>query len=219
MKLKNRFIRIAAAFAIVGIVALQIPARPSVSLAADGYRDTGGGLLTFKNAPTAVAAGVAIVALGRSVGSVGGTVKTGVGQQNIADITRDTDIFSDIASILTNSGLTENYRNSQLTVIWPTNDALKAALGETGLNNLKDPANTLAAATFIKSLTVSGTVDLGAAFASGQVLLDGNGNAVTLVQDPASKAVKYNTAEIVKTFVASNGKILQVNKMPVSNDL
>ena len=62
MKLKNRFIRIAAAFAIVGIVALQIPARPSVSLAADGYKDTGGGLLTFKNAPTVIAAGAAGVA-------------------------------------------------------------------------------------------------------------------------------------------------------------
>ena len=218
MKLKNRFIRIAAAFAIVGIVALQIPARPSVSLAADGYKDTGGGLLTFKNAPTVIAAGAAGVALVKSVGSVGGTVRAGVGQQNIVDITRDTAVFSEISKILENSGLAAGYRNSTLTVIWPTDDALKAALGETGLNNLKDPANTLVAATFIKSLTVSGVVDLGLAFDTKQVLLDGNGNAVTLVQGPGSKAVKYNTAEIVKTFLASNGKILQSNKVPVANE-
>ena len=220
MKLKNRFIRIAAAFAIVGIVALQIPARPSVSLAADGYKDTGGGLLSFKGAGGVAAGAVlvgaaysAIVNAGKS--AAGGTIKGAIapGTASIAEVTDSKDEFSEIAKILNNSGSQDSYRSEAITVFWPTNEALTKALGASGVSALQAAANSAQAKTFLASLTVAGKYNiqrLNDAAGQGKVLATLSGGSIVLKSEGGK--LTANGVEIIGTeTAASNGWIIATN--------
>ena len=48
MSLSNRYIRLAAALAIVGIVITQVPMKSGIAQAQDGYPDQNGGLFSLK---------------------------------------------------------------------------------------------------------------------------------------------------------------------------
>jgi uncharacterized surface protein with fasciclin (FAS1) repeats len=216
MKLKNRFIRMAAAFAIVGIVALQIPARPSVSLAADSYVDSGGGLLSGAGG---VAAGAVIV--GAAYGAIvnagkataGGTIRGGAtpgAAAPIYDVTDGREEFSEIAKIIRIAGAVEPYRTETYTVFWPTNETLNKTVGASRVTSLQQVANSAQAKTFLSSITVAGSYNLQRlqdAAGQGKRLSTLTGATITLKSD--GEKLTANGIELQETeYPASNGWIL-----------
>lgn len=229
MKLKNRFIRLATAFAIVGVIASQIPSRPSVSLAADGYIDPGTGVLSLKGAGGVAAGAVlvgavygAVVNAGKSAGgAVKGAVVAGGGSP-IYDVTAGkASEFSDIASIIRNAGEVENYRkNGAYTVFWPTNEALVKALGQGRVDVLKSAAATSQAKAFLATITVSGSYNLGRLKDSatrGTTLKTLSGDSVVLV-DNAGKLTANGVEVLDVEYPATNGWVLATNGIIVTED-
>jgi uncharacterized surface protein with fasciclin (FAS1) repeats len=230
MKFKNRFIRMAMAFAIVGVVASQIPSRPSVSLAADGYVDRGNGLLTLKGAGGAAAGGVlvgaiygAIVNAGRSTG--GGVIKGAAlpgGSSPIYDVTSSKpDEFSEISRIIRNADEVTNYRkNGAYTVFWPTNDALTKALGAERVNALGQAANASQAKTFLAAITVSGSYNLQRlrdAANQGTTLKTLSDGAVVLKID-GGKLTANGVEVLGSEYPATNGWVLATNGIIATDD-
>ncbi|WP_395095020.1 fasciclin domain-containing protein [Armatimonas sp.] len=217
MKLKNRFIRLAAAFAIVGIVALQIPARPSVSLAQDGYRDTGGGLLNFQGAGGVAAGAVivgaaysAIVNAGKSAG--GGTIKGAIaaGRAPIPEMTDDEDEYDEISNILKNSGQSDFYRSKSLTVFWMPSAVLIKALGASKVSELQAAANSAQAKTFLASLTVEGAYNinrLNDSAGRGEILKTLTGGSIALKSE-GGKLTANGVQILGREKAASNGWII-----------
>ena len=98
MKLKNRYIRIASALAIVGLVASQIPSRPSVSLAANNYTsDPGTGVVNTK-AATGIAFGAVVVSAIYTGLAGGGANAAADAGKELAGVPGEKDIPQVIAS-------------------------------------------------------------------------------------------------------------------------
>ncbi|WP_309721995.1 fasciclin domain-containing protein [Armatimonas sp.] len=165
---KSRVFRIVSALTIVGIVASQIPSRSSVSLAADGYPESNG---LLQSSLTNVLVGGFVVGGLYSVikpGTCGGGVFGGGGggggllggNKPIFDLTKSNDDFTDIASIINNAGEIEMYRTKELTVFWPTNDALKNDVGEGEVLRLQQAGNKQPAIEFLNRITVEGKYSL-----------------------------------------------------------
>lgn len=227
MKLKNRFIRMAMAFAIVGVVASQIPARPSVSLAADGYEDPGNGLLSLKGAGGVAVGGVlvgaaygAIVNAGKTAG--GATIKGAAvsGTASIAEIIDKKDEFSEVSKLIKNSGTTDKYTSGSYTVFAPTNESLTKALGANKLNALGQAASSSEAKSLLDSITVEGSYSL-------QRLKDAANQGKTLttlsnaplVPKVEGDKVTLNGVEVLSSeYPASNGWVIPTNGLVSTND-
>lgn len=227
MKFKNRFIRMAMAFAIVGVVATQIPARPSVSLAADGYVDNGNGLLTLKGAGGAAVGGVlvgavygAIVNAGRSSG--GGVIKGAAvsGAASIYEVVSGNSEFSDLAKLIRNSGSVDKYSQGSLTVFAPTNSALAKALGANKVGILGEAAGSDEAKKFLDSITVAGSYSLQRlkdAASQGKTLQSLSGDPLVLKLD--GDKITVNGIEILSNeYPASNGWVLSANGVVAVQD-
>ncbi|MBB6050473.1 fasciclin domain-containing protein [Armatimonas rosea] len=228
MKFKNRFIRMAMAFAIVGVVATQIPARPSVSLAADGYVDNGNGLLTLKGAGGAAVGGVlvgavygAIVNAGKTSG--GATIK-GAGlpgaASSIYEVISGTPDFSDLAKLIRNSGSVDKFSQGSLTIFAPTNSALAKALGANKVGLLGEAAGSDEAKKFLDSITVAGSYNLQRlkdAASQGKTLQSLSGDPLVLKLEGDKLTV--NGIEILSNeYPASNGWVLSANGVVAAQD-
>lgn len=220
MKLKNRFIRMAAAFAIVGVVASQIPSRPSVSLAADGYKDGGGGLLQFKGTTGAVTgavlAGAAYSALANAGAlAAGGTIQGAVLSQSkpIYDVTASKpNEFSLIKEIIdnANNNQIENYRlNGQYTVFWPLTSSFVRDKGATNAYAFTKTGAKADALGLLQSLTVSGAYNLKTLKGKvGQNLTTLAGTTITVGQTTAGKLTLNGVVVVETEYPASNGWVL-----------
>ena len=218
MKLKNRFIRMATAFAIAGLVAAQIPSRSSVSMAADGYTDGDSGLLNLKGAGAVVAGTVAAGAVYGAItsagaGSGGGSIVGAVGgsRKPIYDVTQDNDTeFSNIRAIIDTANQSIAYKNEEYTVFWPSNAALEKALGLTKVQSII--GNTERSRKLLASLTVAGKFNIDALKTKAKnkgSLTTLAGHEITLAMDGDS--VTANGIKVMQEVPASNGWVLGLN--------
>ena len=191
MKFENRFIRLAAALTIVGIVVTQIPSRNSVAFAQvqDGYPDKNNGFFSLKGTGGiilgAIIVGAGSGAILRAGGVAAGSSSGVIGSKSIYDIVDSkSDDFSIITKLIRNSEQVENYRkNGPFTIFAPTNDALIKALGADIVTNLQTTAKQTEAKQLLQSITVKGAYSISAlkdAAKSGKVLEALSGQPVSL---------------------------------------
>jgi uncharacterized surface protein with fasciclin (FAS1) repeats len=242
MKLKNRFFRITTALAITGLVAAQIPSRPSVSLAADGYPGGSRALFSGGGAGTVIIGGAAayalytVVAGGKLTGGVGapvppaedagGTEKNGIGSnggvggggtETVFEVTESkSDDFGSIAKIIENADATEKYSTESYTGLYPTNDAL----GTEKATSLQDPANKDEAKKFLASITVAGNYNierLKEVASQGKSLKALNGDTIALKLE--GDTLTANGVEVLANeYPASNGWVLATDGVVTSTD-
>ena len=129
MTFKNRFIRLATAVAIAGVVAAQIPSRSSVSMAADGYKGFLGMTGSGEVIAGTVAAGIAYGAVTAGASAAGtGSIIAAVGNSEptiYARLAAD-NRFSHIRAMIDTAGMSEEYLNEiAKTVFFPSNEALE----------------------------------------------------------------------------------------------
>lgn len=223
MSLNNRYIRLAAAVAIIGIVMTQVPMKSGIAQAQDGYPDQNGGLFSLRGS-NGVVLGAILVGAGGAVLTAGGSaaaVASGGGaiailrSEPIYDVTnRKPTEFEQIAKIIRNAERVGDYRQgSKYTVFWPTNEALTRTLGEARVKALQRIENQSAAQALLAGLTVKGSYNLAAlrdAAKTKKVLetVDGQGVALTVEGDK----LFANGVEILSTeYPASNGWVLAAN--------
>lgn len=219
MKLKNRFIRMAMAFAIVGVVASQIPARPSVSLAADGYTDPGNGLLSLKGAGGAAVGGVLVGAVYGAIVNAGKTGGGGVmkgagvsGTAPIAEIVDKKDEFSELAKLINSSGTTDRYSSGSYTLFGPNNESLTKTFTSNQLSLLNSPAGSAMAKAFLDSITIEGSYGLARlkdAAAQGKTLKTLSGGSLVLTLEGDN--ILINRVGTISEYPASNGWVISTN--------
>ena len=215
---KARFTRLAAALAICGTVASQIPQRPAVALAGDGYRLAPGRAFQQGETSTVKIATVAGVTTG-AISAAGhvGTVRIGRSpllskSAPIYDITQSLpDEFEQVAKILSNAERATAYRIAgPNTVFWPTDEALTKALGTDGIARLQSPEGKAEAQAFLDRLTVAGSYSLSrleALAVAGSTLTTLSGD--TLVFKSTDGKLTANGVELLgNEHPASNGFVL-----------
>lgn len=174
MKFQNRFFRLAAALAIVGIVATQIPSRTSIALAQDACTNakTNG---IFKNAGGVVLGAVVVALVAGAVSKdnksasaviVGSdsTGSVGIGAKSLYDVVDGkADDFSIVSGLMRTAEQVEIYRgNDPYTVFVPTNDALTKALGANAVASLQTTGKQAQVKQLLMSITVKGSYNLAA---------------------------------------------------------
>ena len=230
MKLKNRFIRMAAAFAIVGIVASQIPSRSAVSLAQDGYRDNGGGLLQFKGTTGAITGAVVVGAAYSALANAGalvagGTIQGAVLSQSrpIYDVTASKpNEFSLIKKIIDNAenNQIENYRlNGQYTCFWPLTSSFVRDKTSATAYRFTDAANKSDALGLLRSLTVAGSFNLKTLGGKvGQNLTSLAGTTITVGQTTDGKLTLNGVVLVMTEYPCSNGWVLATDGVVPTGD-
>lgn len=229
MKFQNRFVRLGAALAIIGIVISQIPIKSTIAQAADGYNDNTRGLFSLKGGGGLLAGGV-LVGVGYGAltkagagAAVGGGSGAGaiLGNEPIYDVTnRKPEQFELISKIIRNGERVEDYRkNGQYTAFWPTNEAILRVLGAQRVKALQETANQAQAKEFLAGITVKGSYNLAAleeAAKSKKVLETVSGQSVSITK--VGEKLFANGIEVLSTeYPASNGWVLATNGM-ISKD-
>lgn len=230
MKFHNRFIRLATAVGIVGIVATQVPTRSSVALAADGYPDTrpgfslkGGGGVVLGGILVAAGAGAFGQAAGAAVGGAAGVVKgAGIGAAPIYDVVNNhPDEFDALAKIIRNGEQVQDYRNpGQYTLFAPTTTSLVKALGADRVNALQQTANEDQAKKFLASITVKGSYNIDAlrdAARTGKILESLTGQSIVLKLE--GDKLFANGVELVGSEnPATNGWVIASNGIVATDE-
>jgi Fasciclin domain len=241
MKLKNRYIHIASALAIAGLVASQIPSQPSISLAANGY-DSGSSTNTAVLAVGGLGvlssfAGGAAAGAGGGAGAGAGMIP-GSGQKPITLLLSSIDSVSEFSGIVSNSGVdlnisvalgiagvttqpigTKELKAEGYTILAPTNDSLIKALGAEKVALMKQPAGRALAKAFVSGLIVAGRFNVAGlkdVASLSKSLFSLGGDSISLKVDGGK--LMANTAEVLATeYAASNGWILVTNGVVNSN--
>jgi uncharacterized surface protein with fasciclin (FAS1) repeats len=227
MKFQNRFVRLGAALAIAGIIASQIPMGSSSANAADPAPPDDGysrkGLFSF----TGFGGVVAAAGLGGLVysvitdraggvqagGRVGGGVIAGLNEP-IYDVTnKKPELFETISKVIRNGQQVEYYRKQgPNTVIWPTNEALGAALTPSEIQALQQAANRDRAIAFLNGFTINGRHTITDMIRYAREKYTGvttlSGEPVAFTYDETTKVLKANGIEIIQDdYAATNGWI------------
>jgi len=228
MKFQNRFIRLAAAMGIVGVIATQIPTRSSIAFAGDGYPDKnpglkGGGGVVLGGILVAAGSGALGQAAGGAVGAAAGAAsRAGIGAAPIYDVVDShPDEYSALAKIMRNGQQVQGYRApSQQTLFAPTNTALVKALGAARVEALQQAANQDQAKQFLASITVKGSYNLDAlrdAARSGKILESLSGQSVVLKLE-GDKLFANGVELIGSENPATNGWVIATNGIVVTDE-
>lgn len=232
MKFQNRFVRLAAALAIVGIVVAQIPMRSTIAQAADGYGDSKGGLISLEGGSGIVLGGAVMSLVYGTVAKSGAAVAMGTsgGGTSLVAVLRSEPIydltdqkpeqFELVAKIIRNGQRVEDYRqNGKYTVFWPTNETLTRALGAERVKALQLAANQQKAKEFLASITVRGSYNLEAledAAKCNKMLETLGGQTIVLTKE--GETLRANGTTVLSTeYPASNGWVLATEGV-VSSD-
>lgn len=224
MKFQNRFIRLAAALAIVGIVATQIPSRTSVAFAQDGYPEKSDGLFTLKGTGGLLLGAVVVAAAAYAILPKRADEKESQGSGNSGGVALSKSVydtldsmpndFSIIANLIRASEQTDNLREEgPFTILAPTNDALTKALGTDGVAELQTPAKQKEAKELLQSITIKGSFNVAAlkeAANSGTALETMSGQSIVLKLS-GDKLVANGIEVLSNESVAVNGWVIALD--------
>ena len=227
MSLSNRYILLAAALAIVGIVITQVPMKSGIAQAQDGYPDKNGGLFSLKGG-NGVVLGTILVGAGGAVATAGGAAAAGGGvigilrNEPIYDVTNRKPMeFELIAKIIRNAERVGDYRQSgKYTVFWPTNEALTRVLGEERVKALQRIENQTQAQALLAGLTVKGNYNIASlqeAAKAKKALETLDGQPILLTKE--GEKLFVNGVEVLGTeYPASNGWVLTTDGVIFKED-
>lgn len=160
---RYRLLRVLVASAIVGSVGGWIFKRPMVAYAGDCYGDCGynsnNSQDTLRKAAIAAAAGYTVLDVYRVLKhSTASSTAAGSILKRTQGLPAE---FSEVAKLLKNAAPAENYdTDGPYTVLWPTDTALRQALGAEHIAFLQSPAGQSAAQALLKQWTLLGRYTL-----------------------------------------------------------
>jgi uncharacterized surface protein with fasciclin (FAS1) repeats len=209
---RYRLLRVLVASAIVGSVGGWAFKRPMVAYACDVYSDcsdsSNNSQEALRKAAIAAAAGYTVLDVYRvlkhptaSAAAAGSILKR---TQSLPDE------FREVAKLLKNAAPAENYdTDGPYTVLWPTDTALRDALGAERIAFLQSPAGQSAAQALLKQWTLPGRFNL-AQLRTQKTVRNLAGELLSVTLDGDTLRVGGATLGLSE-YPTSNGWILPVS--------